>query len=55
LKKFYKLKLKIIETKAKFVSARINLINAHTADTVLALDHLMPYGYASQVKNIQKF
>ena len=53
--KFYKLKLKIIETKAKFVSARINLIHAHTADTVLELDQIMTYRYASQVKNIQKF
>jgi len=53
--KFYKLKLKIIETKAKFVSARINLIHAHTADTVLELDYRMPYRFVPQMKNIQKF
>ncbi len=55
LEKFYKLKIKIIETKARFVSARINLITAPTADTVKELSHSMPYGYTPQVKNIQKF
>jgi len=53
--KFYKLKLKIIETKAKFVSARINLVTATTADAVVELEHSMPYGNVFQVKNIQKF
>ncbi len=38
LEKFYKLKLKIIETIGKFVSARINLVNAATADTVFELE-----------------
>jgi len=55
LEKFYKLKIKIIETKAKFVSARINLVTAPTADTTMELSHSMPYGFTPQVKNIQKF
>jgi len=38
LEKFYKLKLKITETKGKFFAARINLVNAATADTVFDLE-----------------
>jgi len=38
LEKLYKLKLKITETIGKFVSARINLVNAVTADTVFELE-----------------
>lgn len=38
LEKFYKLKLKITETIVKFVSDRINLVNAVTADTVFELE-----------------
>jgi len=38
LEKFYKLKLKITETIGKFVAARINLVNAATADTVFELE-----------------
>ena len=55
LEKFYKLKIKIIETKARFVSARINLVTAPTADTTMELNNSMPYGFTPQVKNIQKF
>jgi len=38
LEKLYKLKLKITEAIGKFVSARINLVNAATADTVFELE-----------------
>jgi len=38
LEKLYKLKLKIIEAIGKFVSARINLVNTATADTVFELE-----------------
>jgi len=38
LEKFYKIKLKIIENLGKFFAARINLVNAVTADTVFDLE-----------------
>lgn len=38
LEKLYKLKLKITETIGKFVAARLNLINAATADAVFEFE-----------------